>query len=133
MLIWCDAAIAQTSNHQTIEAGRALYSIKCASCHGVNLEGQPDWRRRLGTGRIPAPPHDASGHTWHHPYDDLFDITKGGIAAVVPGYQSDMPAFAATLSDAEIQSILDYIVSTWPPRLRAFFDDVSRNATEASQ
>lgn len=133
LLVWGEAALAQTPDQQTLLEGQALYSTNCASCHGANLEGQPDWRRRLDTGRMPAPPHDASGHTWHHSYDDLFAITKGGVGAVVPGYESDMPAFAETLSDAEINAILDYIISTWPPRQRAFFDEVTRNAAEASQ
>lgn len=133
LLVWGEAALAQTPDQQTLLEGQALYSTNCASCHGANLEGQPDWRRRLDTGRMPAPPHDASGHTWHHSYDDLFAITKGGVGAVVPGYESDMPAFAETLSDTEIRAILDYIISTWPPRQRAFFDEVIRNAAEASQ
>lgn len=133
LLVWGEAALAQTPDQQTLLEGQALYSTNCASCHGANLEGQPDWRRRLDTGRMPAPPHDASGHTWHHSYDDLFAITKGGVGAVVPGYESDMPAFAETLSDTEIGAILDYIISTWPPRQRAFFDEVTRNAAEASQ
>lgn len=132
-MIWGQAVVAQTTDPQALEAGRALYVTNCASCHGVNLQGQPDWRRRLDTGRMPAPPHDASGHTWHHSYDDLFAITKGGVGAVLPGYVSDMPAFAETLTDAEIRETLDYIVSTWPPRQRASFDEVSRNAAEASQ
>ena len=39
--------------------GQQLYAANCASCHGANLEGQPDWRRRNENGRMPAPPHDA--------------------------------------------------------------------------
>src|SRR5919106_825466 len=35
--------------------GKAIYSQYCARCHGANLEGQPDWRRRLPSGRLPAP------------------------------------------------------------------------------
>ena len=132
-MIWGQAGVAQTTDPQAFDAGHALYATNCASCHGINLEGQPDWRRRLDNGRMPAPPHDASGHTWHHSYEDLFAITKGGLGAVLPGYESNMPAFADTLTDAEIREILDFIASTWPPRQRAFFDEVSRNAVEASQ
>ncbi|MFD1912618.1 MULTISPECIES: c-type cytochrome [Paracoccaceae] len=57
-------------------AGQQLYADNCASCHGASLEGQPDWRRRLDTGRMPAPPHDDSGHTWHHSDRMLFQITR---------------------------------------------------------
>lgn len=105
---------------QTIEVGRQIYKDRCAGCHGVNLEGQPDWRNPLPSGRLPAPPHDASGHTWHHSDAQLFSITKEGLAALVPGYQSDMPAFAGVLSDEEIRAVLDYIKSTWPQREREY-------------
>ncbi|KKL47389.1 hypothetical protein LCGC14_2336000, partial [marine sediment metagenome] len=59
-----------------IELGQQVYAENCASCHGAELEGQPDWRRRLDNGRMPAPPHDADGHTWHHADGQLFTITK---------------------------------------------------------
>src|SRR3984893_6075924 len=37
--------------------GKAVYAQYCASCHGANLEGQPNWRERQPNGRLPAPPH----------------------------------------------------------------------------
>ena len=103
-----------------VAVGRQVYVDACASCHGENLEGQPDWRVRLVNGRLPAPPHDATGHTWHHPDEQLFGITKIGIAAVagLDGYETDMPAFEGVLSDAEIWAVLAYIKSTWPPKIR---------------
>ena len=84
------------------------------------LEGQPDWRRKLPNGRMPAPPHDDSGHTWHHPPEVLFGITKSGPVPpyAPPGYQSDMPAFAGTLSDEEIRAALAYIESRWSNEVR---------------
>lgn len=100
------------------DAGRQLYVDRCASCHGVNLEGQPDWMERLPNGRLPAPPHNATGHTWHHSDGQLFRIVKDGLAAILPGYETDMPAFKDILTDAEITAVLDYIKSTWPERQR---------------
>jgi mono/diheme cytochrome c family protein len=99
----------------TLARGEALYTQHCATCHGANLEGQPDWRRRLPNGRLPAPPHDASGHTWHQPDRLLFEITKHGLVppCAPAGYQSDMPAFASTLSDDEIRVVLGFIESRW--------------------
>jgi len=108
-----------------IERGAGHYAENCASCQGADLEGQPDWRRRLDTGRMPAPPHDETGHTWHHADQQIFDITKNGLASVVPGYESDMPVFDGTLSDAEITAILGYIKSTWPERERGFQAEVT--------
>ena len=102
----------------TLADGEALYARECAACHGADLEGQPNWRQRLPSGRLPAPPHDASGHTWHHPDDMLFVITKHGPGALVADYESDMPGFADVLSDDEIWAVLAYIKSTWPERER---------------
>lgn len=99
--------------------GRRLYAQYCASCHGSNLEGQPVWRERKPDGKLPAPPHDESGHTWHHSDRQLFNITKHGTErAVGNGYRSDMPGFASVLSDAEIQAVLAFIRATWPARIR---------------
>ena len=117
---------------EEVAIGRELYAESCASCHGVNLEGQPDWKRRLENGRMPAPPHDETGHTWHHSDEDLFTITKSGVEAVVPGYESDMPAFEGVLTDEQIRAILAYIKSTWPERQRGFQAEVTANAEAGS-
>ncbi|MCB2055227.1 MAG: cytochrome c [Geminicoccaceae bacterium] len=103
----------------SLERGRELYLAQCASCHGRNLEGQGDWRTTLPDGTFPAPPHDETGHTWHHPDAMLFAYTKLGGAAMAGGrFESGMPAFGDVLSDAEIIAVLDYIKSTWPAEVR---------------
>jgi len=107
------------ANAKQVEQGRRLYVAACASCHGASLEGQPNWQRRLPNGRLPAPPHDATGHTWHHSDEFLMRITRFGPAAYPEGYRTDMPAFGDTLSDGEIAAILAYIKSHWPPDIRA--------------
>jgi len=104
---------------QLVARGKAVYEEQCARCHGSNLEGQPDWRHRLPNGRMPTPPHDPTGHTWHHSDKQLFDMTKVGPGALVPGYQSDMPGFKDKLSDADIWAVLSYIESKWPADIRA--------------
>ena len=107
------------SAQSDLRMGERLYQENCASCHGRNLEGQPEWRSRLPNGRLPAPPHDVSGHTWHHPDRLLFDIVKRGSAAIVGnGYESDMPGYGGVLTDDEITAIIDFIKSTWPDRVR---------------
>lgn len=117
-----------------IAQGRQLYAENCASCHGASLEGQPDWKMPLATGRMPAPPHDASGHTWHHPDGILFRITKEGPAAVVGGgYESDMPGFGAVMGDEEIRAVLAFIRSTWPEREREYQAELSRREKENGQ
>ncbi|ODT14989.1 MAG: cytochrome C [Kaistia sp. SCN 65-12] len=106
--------------------GRQLYTERCASCHGANLEGQPDWMKRKPDGKLPAPPHDATGHTWHHSDRQLFQIVKDGLAAIVPVYETDMPAFGGLMTDDEITAVLDYIKSTWPERQQAIQDARSK-------
>ena len=104
----------------SLVSGQALYAANCAACHGPNLEGQPAWQTRLPSGRLPAPPHDQSGHTWHHSDEVLFGITKVGPAAFMglDDYESDMPAYEGVLTDDEIRSVLDFIKSSWPPVIR---------------
>jgi len=112
---------------EQIALGREVYAANCAECHGVNLEGQPNWRRRNEDGRMPAPPHDESGHTWHHSDQNLFAITKLGVGGIVPGYESEMPAFEDILSDGEITAVLAFIKGTWPERRRSSQAQVTAN------
>ena len=119
---------------ERIALGRSLYAEHCASCHGANLEGQPNWRNRRPNGRMPAPPHDASGHTWHHPDEALFRVTKEGSAAVAGGgYESDMPGFGEIMTDAEIRAVLAFIKSSWPERRRNVQEQRNAAKQEASQ
>ena len=113
---------------QRIAAGKGIYDIHCSSCHGSNLEGQPNWTTRLPNGRMPAPPHDDSGHTWHHSNSVLFALTKFGMKPpyAPTGYQSDMPAFARNLSDDAIWNVLAFIQSRWSDQVRARHDRLQR-------
>lgn len=104
------------------DTGRALYVERCAACHGVNLEGQPDWRSPDASGHYPAPPYDETGHTWHHDDAMLIDYIARGGQAVLDDmgvtFTSGIPGFGSMLSEAEIDAILDYIKSTWPDHIR---------------
>jgi mono/diheme cytochrome c family protein len=110
--------------------GQRVYASHCAACHGARLEGQPNWRLRDASGRLPAPPHDASGHTWHHPDQVLFNITKYGVAkaANLKDYDSAMPAYEGVLTDAEITAVLSWIKSQWPRQTRKLHDEVNASA-----
>ena len=106
-----------------VAQGKQLYTENCASCHGDKLEGEPDWQSPKPDGLRPAPPHDDSGHTWHHPDAQIFDLTKRGVAAVGGrGYESAMIGYEDVLSDAEILATLAYIKSTWPRRVIEMHD-----------
>lgn len=112
-----------------IAAGRKVYAAYCAECHGGNLEGEPNWRTPNPDGSLPAPPHDATGHTWHHPDRILFAITRNGGASVAPpGFPSRMPAFEGQLAEREIWAALAFIKSTWPADIRSRQEAVTRRA-----
>ena len=132
---WRYAGTASTAvaSADIIAQGRQIYADQCAACHGAELEGQPGWRSPLPSGRLPAPPHDASGHTWHHPDAQLLAITRHGLARVIgqPDYRSAMPAYEGVLSDAEILAALSWIKSRWPAAVRAQHDAVNAQARGA--
>jgi len=122
---------ADPVNAPQVALGRTVYARHCASCHGAKLEGQPNWRERLPSGRLPAPPHDETGHTWHHPDAVLFGITKYGLTGTryaPKGYESDMPAFDGVLTDEEIWGVLAYIKSTWPPPVLEHQREIQRQS-----
>ncbi len=131
-LDWSTVPTVGANPHDPSQAslGRSIYAKNCAACHGANLEGQADWRIRKPAGRLPAPPHDENGHTWHHSDQQLFEITKSGLSALVPGYETDMPSFADTLSDEEIWAVLAYIKSTWPPEVQLRQDRRNQGAEQ---
>ncbi len=106
-----------------INAGQSLYNEHCASCHGINLEGEPNWQTPNADGVLPAPPHDETGHTWHHDNALLFEYTKlGGKGALaargISDFKSGMPAFEGAIADVGIWDILAYIQSTWPEHVQ---------------
>ena len=109
--------------NRNLENGYRNYQEYCASCHGVNLEGQANWRSRNEDGTLPAPPHDETGHTWHHATEMLFEYTKLGgqvtLEAVgVKNFTSGMPAFGDVLTDEQIWEVLSFIRSTWPQHIQ---------------
>lgn len=103
-----DAAAAQ--------AGEPLYQQYCAACHGADLSGEENWMIRKPDGSYPAPPHDESGHTWHHSDELLLEIIGDGLDFA----DSRMPTFGDQLSDDQIVSIVEYLKSKWGPEQRAF-------------
>jgi len=123
---------ADAADARQVALGEAVYRRRCASCHGAKLEGQPDWRIRKPDGKLPAPPHDESGHTWHHPDGQLFRITKLGLKPPLApeGYRSDMPSFGTVLTDEEIWAALAFIKSRWPAEIRARHGALNQRASQ---
>ncbi|MFC6670539.1 c-type cytochrome [Marinobacterium aestuariivivens] len=125
-----DSGRADPSDAAQVATGKTVYEASCASCHGGQLQGQPDWQKRLPSGRMPAPPHNQNGHTWHHPDRMLFGIIRDGMVPpwAPPDYESDMPGFGGRLSDDEIWAVLAYIKSRWPQKVRDWQAEKSRQS-----
>ena len=120
-------SILQTSDNAVIARGRQIYAENCASCHGENLEGEPNWRQPKADLTMPAPPHDDTGHTWHHTDEVLFNLTKYGLAKYLnqPNFKSNMPAYENILSDDEIKAVLSFIKSQWSDAIRKRNDQLN--------
>lgn len=135
-IVWiCFLAQPALADHELqnrdLENGRQQYAAHCASCHGKNLEGASNWRTPGDDGVLPAPPHDETGHTWHHDNQLLFTYTRlGGRELLkqrgVTNFKSGMPGFKDSLTDDDIWDVLAFIRSTWPEEIRAA--QTARNA-----
>ena len=119
------------SASEQILLGSALYAENCASCHGNKLQGQPKWNiEKDSDGHNYAPPLNGTGHTWHHPDDYLFAVTKYGIEAMIKNtYPNNMPAYEDQLSDREIIAVLSYIKSQWPRKIQRQHDQISQRSS----
>jgi mono/diheme cytochrome c family protein len=125
-------SLLHPSDSRVVSQGSLIYKQYCASCHGRKLEGERNWRSRLPDGTLPAPPHDESGHTWHHPDKLLFALTKKGTEKFVGGnYKSKMLGFEGILTDAQIVAVLSYIKSRWSEKVRKRHDQINKRSLES--
>ena len=113
-------------DHEEVARGEDLYQQHCASCHRADLSGDPEWKTPNDDGSYPPPPHDSSGHTWHHPDRFLLEIIRDG--SDFP--QSRMPSFGDRLSDEDILTILDFFKANWGPEEREFQRQVTEHQTQ---
>ena len=111
-----DASPYNASRRDVIALGESLFAANCQSCHGD----------RSGAGGVAAaPPHDETGHTWHHPDAQLIDWVLNG------KFPGQMPAFGDRLSREQVEAILAYIKTWWTEEQRATQADVSERYQEA--
>ena len=97
-----------------VARGHVVYTQNCASCHGANAEGAPQWATPGPDGLYPPPPHDNTGHTWHHSDRALYESIRNGMNDPLrPGSSLRMPAFGGKLSDADIRAVSEYFKSLW--------------------
>ncbi|MEJ8573622.1 c-type cytochrome [Microbaculum marinum] len=109
--------VIDPTDRAMVALGGEIYASQCAACHGAGGEGQPGWQTQNTEQNPLAPPHDGTGHTWQHPDDALFELTKSGLSTIAcRTLDSDaMPKFGEILSDDQIYAVLSYIKSKWPP------------------
>ena len=98
-----------TKPQADVQNGASLYNQFCLSCHGGATGGKIT--------DIP-PPHNANGHTWHHPDQQLTDIILNGLSASLDPQK--MPAFKDKLSQQDVEEVLAYIKTWWTDKQREF-------------
>jgi len=94
--------------------GEGLFGRYCARCHGAEAQGAANWHQRDAQGKFLPPPLNGTGHAWHHPRKLLVTTVQQGTADRGGG----MPAFGEALEEADINRILDWLVSRWPAPIR---------------
>lgn len=127
LLIACNRPGLTRGPSEEATLGKALYDQYCASCHGFDGEGQPDWKVPGADGVYPAPPHAADGHTWHHADQLLLEIIANGGSRP----NSGMPGFRQQLTDEEMSAILAYIKTFWGEREIEFQQEVTEQYIES--
>jgi ubiquinol-cytochrome c reductase cytochrome c subunit len=92
---------AETYTSQQVEEGKALFAVGCASCHGLNGEGQ------VGPGAIQGPPLQGVGAAAVD-----FQVSSGRMPMARPGEQA--PVKPNRYSEEEIAALSAYVASLGP-------------------
>ena len=126
-----DEAAALPAGEAGQRSGPQIFAAVCATCHGERGEGANDWKVRDEDGRLPPPPLNGDGHTWHHADGVLYRIVRDGGATFGAG--SNMPAFGETLTREEIIAVLEYIKTLWAGKTQdgLAIGDAQRQISEA--
>lgn len=128
-LLLATAACGQ-ADETVLRLGAQVYRVQCAQCHGDAMQGGRDWKRPGADGRLPPPPHDSTGHTWHHADGLLYRIVARGTAVAIGdtahASRYGMPAFGTQLTPGEIRAVLAYLKTAWTPDQRRRQADASR-------
>jgi mono/diheme cytochrome c family protein len=110
-----------------VKNGHEIYRQYCASCHGANAQGAPNWQERDEHGELPAPPHNAQGHTWRHSDAELYMmVSKGWRDPFNRTERLTMPAFGDVLSPDQIRAVIAYLKTLWTPEEIQFQSEESR-------
>ena len=94
----------QPATGNTLTEGKVLYDRFCAACHGIDGEGEQPDPYEPGA----APPHDNTGHTWHHADQQNFGTVWNGLS-----FNGTMPGYHDRMTPDEIIAVLAYIKTWW--------------------
>jgi len=111
-LLIASTGFAAERNYDTeiLKTGKTLFRVNCASCHGTNAEGAPDWQKRTADGKYPPPPLNGSAHAWHHPRTALAQTIQQGTIKL----GGSMPPWQDKLDVRQIDAIITWLTSLWP-------------------
>lgn len=102
-----DAAVAR---------GALLYEQHCAQCHGPEAQGHPDWNTPSDGSFVAAPPLNGTGNDSARSKQELVATIQHGVSRNgVPV----MPAWRGRLENEEVESVLQWLQSLWPPETYA--------------
>jgi len=107
------AETGKTPDAAAAKRGAVIYQKHCASCHGLNAEGQaapPPMLRNPGY--VTAPALNGSAHAWHHKDEDLLKVIMEGSKR-----PNTMPGWKGVLTIKQAKDVIAYFKNLWPKRL----------------
>ena len=100
----------------SLAEGATLYQTHCAQCHGPQAQGHPDWQTPSDGSFAAAPPLDGTGTDKSRTRAELRAVIGQGRQRA---NEPVMPAFAGRLSAREMDAVMNYLQSLWPPEVYA--------------
>ena len=98
----------------SVARGAQLFGERCAECHGPKAQGHPDWQTPSDGSFAAAPPLNGTGNDWKLTRAQIATIIKNGVRR-----KSDnadiMPAWKGRLSDSDVEDVINWMQSLWPP------------------
>lgn len=123
-----ESVAAAASETAPTPDGGALFAQNCAACHQANGQGLP--------GAFPPIANhvgDLVAADRGYPVRLLLYGMTGPITVDGTAYNGLMPAFGASLDDAQIGALLEYLLDAWGDRARAGDDHAPYTAADVAE
>lgn len=121
--------VVRNQDSVQIQRGYKMYTQNCASCHGVNGQGAPNWSHPGVQGKDAAPPLNGTGHAWHHPMKALMTTINYGTVRL----GGSMPAWKDKLSEQDIGDIIAWFQSQWPDEIYAAWQRMNQASQQSNR